>query len=133
MTNASIITGDNKSRVQKLNWRPLITLITHAAAEPVTASTAGDDSTYERFAIPYKFQPRLRLADAAIFAMRALLRIFLGSILFGAWGAYTLLAWVSIHNPFLRAAAIVPLFALFLVLMTVMMVVTAAMHRSRRT
>lgn len=88
---------------------------------------------YERFAVPYKFQPRLSVSDAAAFALRTFLRILLGSILFGLWGTYTLLAWTSIHNPYLRAAALIPLLVLFLVLLAGMLAATARFQRSRRS
>lgn len=90
-----------------------------------------DDSSYERFAIPYKFQPRLRVSHAIVFALRALLRIFLGSILFGAWGACTLLAWTSIRNPFVLTAALVPMFALFVASLAGMMAGTSRLSPRR--
>lgn len=113
-----------------MSWRSIITLVTHASADP-DAEAAAEDQGYERFAIPYKFQPRLRVSDAVLFALRALLRIFLGSILFGAWGSYSLLAWSSIHNPYLLAAAMVPMFALFLAMLAGMMIVTSRLSPRR--
>lgn len=77
----------------------------------------GKANPFERFAIPFMFQPALTVGQAAVAALRTFLRIFLGSLLFGVWGAYALLAWTSIHNPFLRVAAMVPMIALFLVLL----------------
>lgn len=90
-------------------------------------------SSYERLAVPHTFQPVLSVSDATWFALRALLRIFLGSLLFGAWGAYTMLAWANIHNPYLRAAAMVPIFALFLGLLAGLMIATSWLLRPRRT
>jgi hypothetical protein len=119
-----------------LNWRPIfvqpiVALFTHAAADPATTAHAVDDSSYERFALPYKFQPRLSVPHAIVFALRALLRIFLGSILFGVWGAYTLLAWSSIHNPFVLAVTLVPMFAVFLALLAGVMVGTSRLSPRR--
>jgi hypothetical protein len=114
-----------------LSWQSIITLITHASADPDAEAAAEDHSGYERFAIPYKFQPRLRVSDAVLFALRALLRIFLGSILFGAWGAYTLLAWTSIPNLYLRTAAMVTMFALFLAMLAGMMILTSRLSPRR--
>jgi hypothetical protein len=124
--------GDNDIRVKEtLNWRSIIALIVPPADRAGAADEAGrsrsayDRSQYERLAIPYQFTPRLRVSDAVTLALRALLRIFLGSILFGAWGAYTLLAWTSIPNLYLRSAAMIPMFALFLALLAGMMIATA--------
>jgi hypothetical protein len=106
-------------------------LITHASADPDAEAAAEGQSAHERFALPYKFQPRLRVSDAVVFALRALLRIFLGSILFGAWGAYALLAWTRIPNVYLRTAAMVPMFALFLAMLAGMMIATARLSPRR--
>jgi hypothetical protein len=118
--------GDNDIRVKEtLNWRSTIALIMDDPAEPAASASDQENSALERFALPYKFTPQLRVSHAALLALRALLRIFLGSILFGAWGAYTLLVWTSILNPYLRSAAMVPMFALFLALLAGMMIATA--------
>lgn len=113
-----------------MNGRAIITRIADFVANPI--GDAAEHSSYERFAIPYKFQPRLRVIDAAKFALRTFLRILLGSVLFGAWGAYTLLAWVSIRNPFLRVGAEIPLLGLFLALLVAMMMATGGLLRTRR-
>ena len=110
------------SGLNKLSWRSILSQI---VPEPAASEQPGDASTQERFAIPYKFTPRLSVSEAAIFALRALVRIFLGSILFGTWGAYSLLVWTSIPNAYVRGAAMIPMFALFLALLAGMMVVTA--------
>ncbi len=112
-----------------MNWRLLRTRISEFLADP--AAEAADHSAYERFALPFKFQPRLRVTDAVIFALQTFLRIFLGSVLFGAWGAYTLLAWTSIPNLYLRTAAMIPMLALFLALLAVLMVATSRMTPRR--
>ena len=108
-----------------MTWRSLLTSIADFWADPAPSEGAEDCSAYERFAIPFKFQPRLKVSHALAFALQGLLRIFLGSILFGAWGAYTLLAWTSIPNLFLRTAAMVPMLALFLALLAAVVVVTS--------
>ena len=69
--------------------------------------------SYERLAIPHSFKPQLSLGEAAISAAGAFLRIFFGSVLFAVWGAYTLHAWSTIHNLFLRGGAVMLLFILF--------------------
>lgn len=113
-----------------MNWRSISELILPKGPEE---SGLENCSEFERFAIPYKFQPALRVSDAAVFALRSLLRIILGSLLFGVWGAYTLLAWTSIHNPYLRAAAMVPMAALFLILLAGLMALTTLLlHRGAR-
>jgi hypothetical protein len=86
-------------------------------------------STYERFAIPYSFKPRLSVAEALIAAGGALLRILLGSILFAVWGAYTFLAVSAIKNVFLRGFVLLALIALFAVLMALLMLSITALVR----
>ena len=88
-------------------------------------------SPFERFAIPYMFQPALRPSQAAIAALRAFLRIFLGSLLFGVWGAYALLLWTSVPTPLLRVAAMIPMIALFLVLLSGVLIATTLILRPR--
>jgi hypothetical protein len=86
-------------------------------------------STYERFAIPYSFKPRLSLAEATLAAGGSFLRIFLGSILFAFWGAYTYLACQSVTNLFLRGVVLLVLIALFVVLLGLLMLaITAAIR-----
>jgi hypothetical protein len=113
-----------------MNWRSIVASI-GGTAHAVPAAEQ-DSSIYERFAVPYKFQPRLSVMDAAAFALRAFVRILLGSILFGAWGASTMLAWTSIHNPFARAVAVMSLFVLFLALMAGMTIATRRSSFQRR-
>ena len=115
-----------------MNWRSILASITGGSEQPAAPAAERDASIYERFAVPYKFQPRLSVSDAAAFALRAFLRIFLGSVLFGVWGAYTLLAWTSIQNPFARAAAVIPLFVLFLALLAGVSLATGKLRRRRR-
>jgi hypothetical protein len=81
-----------------------------------------DRSPYERFAIPYSFKPQLTIWQAIIAASGALLRIILGSVLFAVWGAYSLLAWSSISNVFLRSALLLLMLLLFAILMTALMI-----------
>ncbi len=114
-----------------MTWRSIFTPIAEFWADPAPSEGAADCSVYERFALPFKFQPQLKVSHAFAFALQGLLRIFLGSILFGAWGAYTLLAWTSIPNLFLRTAIMVPMLALFLALLAALMVVTSRMTPRR--
>jgi hypothetical protein len=86
-------------------------------------------SAYERFAIPYSFKPRLSLLEAVIAAGGAFLRIFLGSLLFAVWGAYTFLAFSAIKNAFLRGIVLLALIALFAVLLALLMLSITALVR----
>jgi hypothetical protein len=92
----------------------------------------GEDATrssYERFAIPYSFKPHLSLAEAIIAAGGAFLRILLGSILFGIWGTYTILAFNAVRNVFLRVLVLLALLALFAVLLALLMMAITALVR----
>lgn len=100
--------------------------------EPVPADTSGaaeaearTRSPHERFAVPFMFRPVLSVSNAVAFALRTFLRIFLGSLWFGAWGACALWLWFNIPNPFLRTAAMVPMLVLFLALLAVLMAATS--------
>jgi hypothetical protein len=87
-------------------------------------------STYERFAIPYSFTPRLSLVEAMIAAGGALVRILLGSILFAVWGTYSFLAFNAIKNVFWRGFVMLALLALFaLLLALVMLSITSLVRR----
>jgi hypothetical protein len=120
-----------------LNLRTIEALIFPEAVMPAAGAAQSEDlergerSPFERFAIPYMFQPALRPSQAAIAALRSFLRIFLGSLLFGVWGAYALLLWTSIPNPLLRAAAMIPMIALFLVLLGGLLIATTLVLRPR--
>src|SRR5271170_2069628 len=108
-----------------LDLRTIEALIFPEAASSKAAHAAdGSASQYERFAIPYQFQPTLSASEALRATLRTFLRIILGSLLFGVWGAYALLLWTSIHNPFLRVAAMIPMIALFLTLLGGLMIAT---------
>ena len=86
-------------------------------------------SSYERFALPHTFKPQLSLAEAAISAAGAFLRILLGSILFAVWGTYTFYTWSTIRNLFLRVGVVVALFLLFAVSFTFLMLLISALVR----
>jgi hypothetical protein len=64
-----------------------------------------------------------------ISAAGAFLRIFLGSVLFAVWGAYTLHAWSSIHNLFLRGGIMLVLFVLFVVSFALLLLGVSALVR----
>jgi len=87
-------------------------------------------SSYERFALPHTFKPQLSLAEAAISAAGAFLRILFGSMLFAVWGTYTFYAWSSIRNVFLRGGAVLALLLLFAVSFTFLMLAISALLRS---
>jgi hypothetical protein len=119
-------------RVNKtLNLRTIQALIFGEHAAGVAATEAGDRSPLEQFAVPFMFQPQLTPSQAFTAALRAFLRIILGSMLFGVWGGYALLMWVSIHNPVLRVAAMIPMIALFLVLLCGLLIATTLLLRPR--
>ena len=87
-------------------------------------------SSYERFAIPYTFKPRLSLAEATISATGAFLRILLGSLLFAVWGTYTRLAWTAIRNVFLRGLVFLALLSFFAVSFALLMLAISALVRA---
>lgn len=87
---------------------------------------------YERFAIPYSFKPRLSLGEAIVAAGAAFLRIFLGSLLFAFWGAYSFATVLKIQNLFLRVAAGTVLAVLFLILISSLMLAISAVERKLR-
>lgn len=93
------------------------------------APAARDRSSYERFAIPYSFKPQLSLAEAAVAAFGAFIRIVLGSILFAVWGAYILLTWTTVHNLVLRCAAVLALVASLGAAMALLMLGVTALTR----
>jgi hypothetical protein len=111
-----------------LDLRTIEDLIFPEAASSKAGEAGG---LHQRFAIPHMFQPSLTPSQAFTAALRTFLRIFLGSMLFGVWGAYALLAWTSIHNPFLRMAAMIPMVALFLVLLGGLLIGTTLLLRPR--
>jgi len=92
---------------------------------------AGEDrSSYERFAIPYSFKPRLRVSEAVVAAIGGFLRIMLGCLLFAVWGTYSLVAWSGIRNPLWRVGALLSLLLLFLASVTLMLLAVAALVRT---
>jgi len=90
-----------------------------------------DVSNYERFAYPYRFHPTLSFSDAAVLALRALLRIFLVSTLFGTWGAGATVLWNHTGNSFLRAAGLTLLTASLALAAVWMLVITARVGQKR--
>jgi hypothetical protein len=86
-------------------------------------------SSYERFAIPYTFKPRLSVRQAVIAAGGALLRIVLGSLLFAIWGTYSFLTWSTVPNLFLRFTLLLVMLALFAFLMALLLVGVSALLR----
>jgi hypothetical protein len=86
-------------------------------------------SPFERFQIPYTFKPNLSVSEAVAAAAVALLRIFLGSLLFAFWGAYSLAVVTKIQSWFWRAALAVPLIILFVLLFALLMLAITALGR----
>src|SRR5271165_1893706 len=94
------------------------------------AKTAVRRNLADHFAIPHDFPPDLTLKEALVRVGGAIVRIFVGSLLFALWGVASALAWNAIPNPLLRVLALLPLLAVFLVAMTaVMMGVTAVVKK----
>src|SRR5271165_460462 len=101
--------------------------IVHSAK---TVTTVVRRNLADRFAIPHDFPPDLTLKEALVRVGGAIVRIFVGSLLFALWGVASALAWNAIQNPFLRVLALLPLLAVFLVTITaVMMGVTAVVKK----
>jgi hypothetical protein len=89
-----------------------------------------DRSKYERLAIPFTFKPQLSFLEALVATFGALLRVFLGSLLFAVWGTYSLVAWTTIRNQFWRVGVQLPLFLLFLLIFALLMLAIAALVRT---
>jgi hypothetical protein len=87
---------------------------------------------YERFAIPYSFKPSLSVGEAVIAAAATFFRIFLSSLLFAFWGAYSLAAVTRIRNWFWRIIAAAFLIVLFLALLTLLLLAISALARRLR-
>ena len=85
---------------------------------------------HDRFAIPFTFKPRLSLAEALIATVAAVARIFLGSLVFAVWGAYSLVAWMTIRNLLWRVGAVSSLFLAFLVSCALLMAGISAFVRA---
>jgi hypothetical protein len=126
-----LLSDDNDIRLEETLKLDTLEALIFPEAVPPPAAVPGEKSPYETFAIPYLFQPALKPSQAAVAALRSFLRIFLGSLLFGVWGAYALLLWTSIPNPVLRVAAMIPMVALFLVLLGGLLVGTTLVLRPR--
>jgi hypothetical protein len=64
----------------------------------------------------------MSIAAATFAALVALVRIFLGSMLFAVWGGCTWALWAMIHNPLWRYLTLLPLIAGLLVTMGLLMI-----------
>jgi len=89
-----------------------------------------DRSAFHRMPIPHTFKPRLSFSEAFIAVAGAFLRIFLGSLLFAVWGAYSLAAWSAKHGYFWRAAVLLPLLAAFLMSFALMLIAIGTLVRA---
>ncbi len=112
----------------KLSWTAKLRELLVVAPNP-DSDIDPNRPSYERLAIPHSFKPQLSLGEAVISAAGAFLRIFLGSVLFAVWGAYTLHAWSSIHNLFLRGGIMLVLFVLFVVSFALLLLGVSALVR----
>jgi hypothetical protein len=92
-------------------------------------SQSGDRSRYERIPLPHSFKPELSFLAGVTAAFGAFFRIVAGAILFAFWGGYSLFLWSAIHNYFLRTAALLALFLLFLLSFALMMIAISALVR----
>jgi len=95
--------------------------------QPDSSLQAYRRTIHDRFSIPYAFGPNLRVGEAAVAAMGALARIFLGSLLFALWGVSSALVWNSMENHFWRAVVTVPMVLVLLVSMGGLMLGIAAL------
>jgi hypothetical protein len=97
---------------------------------PAELGSGGRDrSVNERFAIPFTFKPRLSFMEALIATAGAFLRVFLGSLLFAVWGAYSLVLWTAARSLVWRIGVLAPLFLLFLLSFALLMLVISALVR----
>jgi hypothetical protein len=100
---------------------------------PIEAqSDAAGRPIYERFAIPYSFKPSLSVGEAVVAAAAAFFRIFFSSLLFAFWGAYSLAAVLRIRHWFWRVIAAALLIAIFLALLTLLLLAISAVARRLR-
>lgn len=84
---------------------------------------------YARLAVPHSFKPSLSVAQACLAAIIAFLRIFLGSLLFAFWGAFSIFGVLRIQSTFWRVAAVLPLLCVFAVLFGLLMFAISATAR----
>jgi hypothetical protein len=96
---------------------------------PLEEDLRTDRSAYERFALPYTFKPRLSVAEAILAVFVALLRIFLGCLLFAVWGTYTFLACSKMQSSLGRTAVLLPMILLFLLSLALLMIGISALAR----
>ena len=79
-------------------------------------------SPFERFRVPYQYQPQTTVAGAGYFALVALVRIFLGSLLFAVWGATIWMVCATYSNTIVRVALVIPLLAGLAITMALLMI-----------
>lgn len=88
-----------------------------------------DRSSYERFALPFTFKPRLSLWEALLAVSVTFLRIVLGSVLFGYCGAYAISTYQAVNGWFWRGCIVALAFLLFLLLLGALMAGISAVVR----
>jgi hypothetical protein len=96
---------------------------------PEYPGTVEVQSPLGQFALPHQFQPKLTLGEAVVSVFLALIRIFAGSMLFAAWGAFSFLAWTAISNFLGRTLVLTMLLAVFLVALGALMIGINVMGR----
>lgn len=88
-----------------------------AAALLFDSRTASRPGAPERLPVPFTFKPRLRAFEAFVQIFASLCRIFLGCLLFAAWGVFAL---------YMRGVygtlVVFPLILLFLVALALLMI-----------
>ena len=89
-----------------------------------------DRSSYERLAVPFTFKPRLSVVEALIATVAAVVRIFVGSLLFAVWGTSSAVAWTTVRSPLGRIGALAALFVLFLLSCALLMFVVSIWVRA---
>lgn len=100
---------------------------------PPEHTELSDGSKYERFALPHTFKPQLSFYQACVSVVAALSKIFLGSLLFAVWGAYSFKVWTVIANIFLRLVVLQGMLLLFLASFAAVMIgITALARRAAR-
>jgi hypothetical protein len=92
-------------------------------------SDFGDAPVRERFELPFTFNPRLSVLQAVVVTLAGFFRIVLGCGLFAIWVRYTFFTWINIENLFLLFAALLSLFAAFLLALVLVMLGISSLTR----
>jgi hypothetical protein len=83
----------------------------------------------DTFGVPHTFTPNLSIFEAAVAALVAFTRIFLGSVNFSLWGVAAWMTYAAISNPVLRVIAVLPIILLFVITTAALMLgITTAVN-----